>query len=121
MKKDKIGDPLNRVDGRLKVTGAAKYSGEYQIPGLTYGVLVPATIASGTVVSMDTKAAERAPGVLAVITPFNAPKVPGFQPGAARPVRGLKLFDDDQVYFNGQPVALVIAERPSNGRPMRQA
>ena len=99
MKKDTIGDPLNRVDGRLKVTGGAKYSGEYKLPGLVYGVLVPATIASGTVTAMDTKAAQRAPGVLAVITPFNAPKVPGFQPGAsgaAKPVKGLKLFNDDQ-------------------------
>jgi xanthine dehydrogenase YagR molybdenum-binding subunit len=77
MKNDRIGDPLDRVDGRLKVTGGAKYSGEYKLPGLTYGVLVPATIASGTVTAMDIKAAQRAPGVLAVITPFNAPKGPG--------------------------------------------
>ena len=63
MKNDKIGDPLNRVDGRLKVTGGATYSGEYKVPGLTYGVLVPATIASGTVTVMDTKAAERVPGL----------------------------------------------------------
>jgi xanthine dehydrogenase YagR molybdenum-binding subunit len=110
MRKDTIGDPLNRVDGRLKVTGGAKYSGEYKVPGLTYGVLVPATIASGTVTEMDTKTALRAPGVLAVITPFNAPAVPGYQPGAAKPVRGLKLFNDNQVHFNGQPIALVVAE-----------
>ena len=110
MKKDVIGDPLDRVDGRLKVTGGAKYSGEYPLPGLTYGVLVPATIANGTVTAMDIKAAQQAPGVLAVITPFNAPKVPGYQPGAARPVRGLKLFNDNQVHFNGQPIALVVAE-----------
>jgi xanthine dehydrogenase YagR molybdenum-binding subunit len=110
MKYDKIGDPLSRVDGRLKVTGGAKYSGEYKLPGLTYGVLVSATIASGSVMAIDTKAAERAPGVLAVITPFNAPKVPGYQPDAARPARGLKLFNDNKVYFNGQPIALVVAE-----------
>ncbi|MDP4149897.1 MAG: xanthine dehydrogenase family protein molybdopterin-binding subunit [Bacteroidota bacterium] len=110
MKKDKIGDPLSRIDGRLKVTGGAKYSGEYKLPGLTYGVLVSATIPCGTVSSMDIQAAGKAPGVLAVITPFNAPKVPGYQPGAARPVRGLKLFNDDKVYFNGQPIALVVAE-----------
>jgi xanthine dehydrogenase YagR molybdenum-binding subunit len=59
---------------------------------------------------MDTRAAERAPGVLAVITPFNAPKVPGYQPDAAQPVRGLKLFNDMLVHFNGQPIALVVAE-----------
>ena len=110
MKKDMIGDPLNRVDGRLKVTGGAKYSGEYKVPGLVYGVLVPATIANGTVTAMDTGAAQRSAGVLAVITPFNAPKVPGYQPGAARPARGLKLFNDNQVHFNGQPIALVVAE-----------
>ena len=110
MNKIVLGEPLNRVDGRLKVTGGAKYSGEYKLPGLTYGVLVPATITSGTVTAMDTKAAERAPGVVAVITVFNAPKVPGYQPGAAKPIRGLKLFNDNKVYFNGQPIALVVAE-----------
>src|SRR3981189_859883 len=110
MKKDVIGNALSRVDGRLKVTGGAKYSGENKGPGLTYGVLVPATITNGTVTAIDTKAALRAPGVLAVITPFNAPKVPGYQPDAAKPVKGLKLFNDNQVYFNGQPIALVVAE-----------
>lgn len=110
MDKSLIGDPLSRVDGRLKVTGGAKYSGEWELPGLAYGVLVSATITSGSVVSMDVKAAGRAPGVLAVITPFNTPGVPGFKPDAAQPVRGLKLFNDRQIHFNGQPVALVVAE-----------
>lgn len=110
MTKDAIGDPLSRVDGRLKVTGGAKYSGEYKVSGLAYGVLVPATITSGTLTSIDAKAAERAPGVLAVITPFNAPKVPGYQPDAPKPFKGLKLFNDNEVYFNGHPIALVVAE-----------
>jgi xanthine dehydrogenase YagR molybdenum-binding subunit len=109
-KKALIGDSLNRVDGRLKVTGGATYSGEYKVPGLSYGVLVPATITAGTVTAIDTQEALKAPGVLAVITPFNAPKVPGYQPGTARPIKGLKLFNDDKVYFNGQPIALVVAE-----------
>lgn len=110
MKKDVIGDPLSRIDGRLKVTGGAKYSGEYKVQGLTYGVLVPATIPSGTISAMDTKAAEKLPGILAVITPFNAPKIAAFQPDAPRPIKGLKLFNDNKVYFNGQPIALVVAE-----------
>src|SRR5438445_7268932 len=110
MNKSLIGDPLSRVDGRLKVTGGAKYSGEWEFPGLAYGVLVPATITNGSIISMDVKAAERAPGVLAVITPFNTPVVPGFKPDAAQPVRGLKLFNDKLIHFNGQPVALVVAE-----------
>ena len=110
MKKIVLGEALNRVDGRLKVTGGAKYSGEYKQPGLTYGVLAGATITSGTVTAMDTRAAERAPGVVAVITVFNAPKVPGYQPDAAKPMRGLKLFNDNKVYFFGQPIALIVAE-----------
>ncbi len=110
MKKDMIGDPMNRVDGRLKVTGGATYSGEYKVAGLTYGVLVPATITSGLITAIDTKAAERAPGVIAVITHFNAMKVPGFQADAQKPVKGLKLFNDNKIYFNGQPMALVVAE-----------
>ncbi|SFD62867.1 xanthine dehydrogenase YagR molybdenum-binding subunit [Chitinophaga sp. CF118] len=110
MNKDFIGESLDRVDGRLKVTGAAKYSGEYKPAGLTYGVLVPATITSGILNAIDTKAALRASGVIAVITPFNAPKVPGYQPDAPRPMKGLKLFNDNKIHFNGQPVALVIAD-----------
>jgi xanthine dehydrogenase YagR molybdenum-binding subunit len=110
MKKDTIGEPLNRVDGRLKVTGGAKYSGEYKFPNLTYAVLVPATITNGTVTAVDIRAAKYAPGVLAVITPFNAPKVPGYQPDAKKPVKGLKLFNDNQIHFNGQPIALVVAD-----------
>jgi len=110
MNKDTLGTPLNRVDGRLKVTGGAKYSGEYKVPDLTYGVLVPATITNGSVTAIDTRAAERAPGVLAVITPFNAPKVPGYQSDAPKPMKGLKLFNDTLVHFNGQPIALVVAE-----------
>ncbi len=82
-----------------------------KVPELTYGVLVPAKPSTaGTVTAIDTRAALRAPGVVAVITPFNAPKVPGYQSGAAKPIKGLKLFNDDQVYFNGQPIALVVAE-----------
>ena len=110
MNKLSIGDPLNRVDGRLKVTGGAKYSGEFKLPGMTYGVLVPAAITNGTITNIDTKAAQQAPGVLAVITPFNAPKVPGYQPDAPQPMKGLKLFNDNLVHFNGQPIALVVAE-----------
>jgi xanthine dehydrogenase YagR molybdenum-binding subunit len=110
MKKDTIGEPLSRVDGRLKVTGGAKYSGEYKFPNLTYAVLVPATITNGTVTAVDIRAAKYAPGVLAVITPFNATKVPGYQPDAKKPVKGLKLFNDNQIHFNGQPIALVVAD-----------
>ena len=66
-------EDLDRVDGIAKVTGRAKYSAEYDINDLAYGVLVGSTIAKGIISAMDTGAAERAPGVLAVITHLNCP------------------------------------------------
>ncbi len=101
---------MSRVDGRFKVTGAAKYSAEYVIKGLTYGVLVGSTITKGSIKTIDTKQAERAPGVLVVITYLNAPKVPGYQTDNASPKGPLKIFYDNQIYFNGQPVAMVVAD-----------
>ena len=100
---------MSRVDGRLKVTGAAKYSAEYQVKDLSYGVLVGSTIAKGTIRSIDTKAAERAPGVLAVITHTNCPKVPAYQTAAEAPKGQIRIFNDNKVVYNGQPIALVIA------------
>src|SRR5471030_2059968 len=100
---------LSRIDGRMKVTGRAKYSAEYNTKGITYGVLAGSTITSGSIKAIDTKAAERAPGVLAVITYLNAPKIPGYQ-DSQQPKGPLKIFYDEKVYFNGHPVALVIAD-----------
>lgn len=109
------GKPLNRVDGRLKVTGAATYSAEYKISDLVYAVLVGSTITKGKIKSIDSRAAANAPGVLKVVSYLNAPKPPGYAdnehptepPTGGRPHR---VFYDDKVYFNGQPVAMVIAD-----------
>ncbi len=68
-----IGDPVDRVDGPLKVTGAAPYPSDFTFPDLTHAVLVQSTIAAGTIGGIDTAKAEAAPGVLAVITHENAP------------------------------------------------
>ena len=72
-----VGTPMDRVDGRLKVTGGARYAAEYAVPNIVHAVLVTSTIAKGRIRAMDTSAAERAPGVIKVLTPFNAPKLPG--------------------------------------------
>jgi xanthine dehydrogenase YagR molybdenum-binding subunit len=109
MAKETIGDSLSRVDGRLKVTGAAKYSGEFPFDGMLYGVLVPARITAGKVTDIDTKAAKNAPGVAMVITHENAVKLPGYT-DEKDPVKGLKLFNNNIVHFAGQPVALVLAD-----------
>ncbi len=110
LKKSAQTDGLSRVDGRLKVTGAARYSAEFNIKGLTYGVLVGSTIAKGSIKSLDTKQAERAPGVLTVITHLNSPKVPGYQDGKPTGNGVFKIFYDNKIYFSGQPVALVVAD-----------
>jgi len=73
-----VREPLYRVDSKLKVTGAARYSAEYHLPGLVYAVLVTSTIAKGTIKSIDSKAADNAPGVLAVISHVNAVRPPGY-------------------------------------------
>ena len=117
-----IGSSLSRVDGRLKVTGGAKYSAEYELPNLAYGVLVGSTIAKGRITSLDTKAAQNAPGVLAVISHLNSPKVPGFQPTGKEPSQPqtggepLKVFFDDKIRFNDQPIAIVVADTLERAR-----
>ncbi len=108
-------DPDDRVDGKAKVTGAAKYAAEYDLPGLLYGVMVTSTIAKGTIKSIDTRSAEWAPGVQAVITYKNRPKVPAWDDEKEEKdprVSGKEFrpFYDDRIYFSGQPVALVIAD-----------
>lgn len=106
---------LERVDGKAKVTGMAKYAAEYDFPNLAYGVMVGSTIANGTIVSMDAKSAENAPGILAVITHLNLPIPPGYTLSAEEKKQhssnhGYKVFSDNVIRFNGQPIALVIAD-----------
>jgi xanthine dehydrogenase YagR molybdenum-binding subunit len=99
----RIGDPLPRVDGILKVTGEAKYSAEFRVPGLVYASLVMSTIPSGRVASMDTSEAQGAPGVLAVITPANAIRLPASE-------QRISLLQHDRVFYQNQPIAIVVAE-----------
>ncbi|HEU4587137.1 MAG TPA: xanthine dehydrogenase family protein molybdopterin-binding subunit [Gemmatimonadales bacterium] len=107
-----VGAPLDRVDGRLKVTGGARYSAEMPVHGLAHAVMVQSTIASGRIAKLDVRAAERAPGVLAVMTHLNAPRLPngGHPPVAPPAMRVLTLLQDDAVHYNGQPIAVVVAE-----------
>ena len=70
-----IGQPVSRVDGRQKVTGGATYAAEFDVPGQAHGAIVRSTVAKGRIASIDSAAAERAPGVLAVLTHRNAPRL----------------------------------------------
>ncbi|HET9502070.1 MAG TPA: xanthine dehydrogenase family protein molybdopterin-binding subunit [Hymenobacter sp.] len=107
-----IGQPLRRVDGRLKVTGQARYAAEHAVPGCVHGVLVVSAIAAGRIAHLDTQAAARAPGVLAIVSHLNAPRVPGYEnPQPDKRVEGqqLRVFFDDKIHYSNQPVALAIA------------
>ena len=70
-----IGQPINRIDGPLKVTGAAKYAAEFRVPGLVHAVLVQSTVGAGSIAGFDLQEAEGSPGVLAIITPDNAARL----------------------------------------------
>ena len=108
-----IGQPVSRVDGRQKVTGAATYAAEFDQPGQAYGVIVRSTVANGRIASMDSTAAQRASGVLAVLTHRNAPRLAYRRhKGLPDPATGerLHVLQDDRVNHQGQPIALVIAE-----------
>jgi xanthine dehydrogenase YagR molybdenum-binding subunit len=104
-----VGAPMNRVDGRLKVTGGARYSAEIPVAGVTYAVMVTSTVPYGRIASIDTSAADKAPGVVTVFTHLNAPKLPVPTPNPPA-IRVLALLQDDKVHYNGQPIGLVVAD-----------
>lgn len=109
----------HRYDALAKVTGKARYAGEFSSPfskeDLLYARLVQSTIPSGTILSIDASAAEHAPGVVAVITPFNAPKLNTAKPEPPAS-RTLSLLQDKQVHYNGQPIAVVVAKTLEQAR-----
>ena len=109
---DLLGQPLDRVDGKVKVTGRAPYAYEHNVPNVAPGVLVTSSIAKGRIRSIDTSAAEKVPGVLLVMTHQNSPKLPTLsnQPSAPPAGRIVQTFQDDLVRYAGQPIALVVAE-----------
>jgi xanthine dehydrogenase YagR molybdenum-binding subunit len=98
------GAPLNRIDGVQKVTGVAKYAYEYPVEGVTYVFPVQSTIARGRVVSIDASAARALPGVIAVLSHENAPRL------ASLDNQYLAVFQSDAVTYRGQFVAAVVAE-----------
>ena len=103
-----IGQGIIRQDGRLKVTGAARYAAEFNVPGCLHAVLVQSTIPAGTITGYDTAQAERMPGVVAVITHENAGKLN--QQKAAQQTVTHPLLQDGRIYYNGQHIAVVVAD-----------
>jgi xanthine dehydrogenase YagR molybdenum-binding subunit len=109
-----IGQPISRIDGPLKVEGKARFAAEVPLDGMAYATLAYSTIARGKIKTIDTAAAEAAAGVVLVMTYLNAPRMAPppmtmSAPKAAGP-SDLPIMQDAEIHWNGQPVALVLAE-----------
>jgi xanthine dehydrogenase YagR molybdenum-binding subunit len=111
-----LGEPLDRVDGHAKTTGAARFSAEYPYPDLVHAAIVHATVSRGRITAIDTRAALDVPGVHAVITHENAPRMqPPPKPSVlnlatlASPI-SVNYLNTDEVHWNGQPVAVTVAD-----------
>jgi xanthine dehydrogenase YagR molybdenum-binding subunit len=110
-----IGTATSRVDGRAKVTGEAKYVGEFNAPGLAYGFVIESTIPKGRITHIDASEALRVEGAIDILTHKNRPRMAGTDkawkddvaPEEGSPFRPLY---GDSIKFSGQPIALVLAE-----------
>ncbi len=121
-KNEVIGKPLSRIDGRLKVTGAAKYSAEFNQNQMVYAFPVRATIGKGTITAFDTSAAEQSGGVTTILTHLNAPRLRTIDPqemikagGGFMPEQLVPL-QDNKVHYFGQFIAVVVAETYEQAR-----
>ena len=109
-----VGTPVSRLDGPQKVSGTAQFAAEFPMQRMVYAALKYSTVARGRIIELDTTAAKAAPGVVLVMTYQNAPRLkpaPMFM-SSAKAAAGddLPTMQDDQIHWNGQPIALVLGE-----------
>ena len=111
-----IGRPRDRLDGPAKVAGAIRYAAEYEAANIAYAVAVGSTIARGRIAAIDTSMAAAAPGVVLVMTHENAPRMKPTRAYATlkgpltAAAMSLPILNTDKIFWNGQPVAVVVAE-----------
>ena len=109
-----LGKPTSRIEGREKVTGAAKYAGEYNVAALAHGFVVSSAIAKGRIKSIQTADALAVPGVLDILTHVHRPPLADsddkYKDEVAPDGSPFRPLYDDQIRFSGQPIALVVAE-----------
>ncbi|CDN51589.1 xanthine dehydrogenase family protein molybdopterin-binding subunit [Neorhizobium galegae] len=109
-----VGLPLSRIDGPLKVSGGAKYAADHGGHGMLHGYAVPATVATGRIVEIETGLAERFPGVIKIYTHENRPKTSEdddkWKDAVALPGHPFRPLENDRILYDGQPIALVVAE-----------
>src|SRR5207237_6643911 len=107
-----LGQPMSRSDGRVKVTCGVRYTADIPLAGATHAAIVHSTIANGRTISIDTSAAEKAPGVLAVFAHRNLPRMNATpKPWSHLHPHGQSYLplQDEQIHYAGQPIALVVA------------
>ena len=109
-----IRTATSRVDGRAKVTGAAKYAGEFNTAGLAHASVVTSTIAKGRIVRIDASEALAVEGVIDVLTHQNRPPMAStdsaYKDDVAPEGAPFRPLYNDRIWFSGQPIALVVAE-----------
>src|ERR1700761_171852 len=114
MSNEITGKPIDRVDGRSKVTGAAQYAAEFPLKDLAIGVAITSTIAKGHIITIDSSRAEKIPGVLGVLSYKNSMSLhfpSGSDPGAGKYAeKDLMPLQSDRIFYDGQHVAVVIAD-----------
>lgn len=120
MTKDTKNPPIDRIDGRLKVTGGANYFADFELPDMAYCVIVGSEIGRGSIASLDTKRAQGSPGVLGVFTHQNMPPIPGFDAPVGGEADGpapkkkteetYRILSSPKILFDGQPIAIVVAD-----------
>src|SRR5947207_11922604 len=107
-----VGQPIDRVDGPAKVMGAARYAADFTVAHVAHAVIVQSRIALGRIARIDRTRAADVPGVIAILAHDNAPRLPqGGRGGVSKDAgRETSLLQDDRVRYNGEPIALVVAE-----------
>lgn len=110
MMQDDLRRQPSRVDGRAKVTGKATYIAEFRFPNMAYGYLVQSTIAKGKIRDIETAEAEKQPGVIKVLSHKNLPKLAVPTPAPDAIPRPFYALTSDEIRFNAQPIAVVVAE-----------
>jgi xanthine dehydrogenase YagR molybdenum-binding subunit len=105
-----VGRPINRLDGRAKVTGRATYAADAPLKNIAFAEIIQSTIASGKITGIDTARALAIPGVLAVLTPQNMPKLHKTKAGMIAEAR--PPLSDMNVHYAGQHIAVVVADSP---------
>jgi xanthine dehydrogenase YagR molybdenum-binding subunit len=106
-----IGAPIDRIDARAKVTGAAIYAADTPVADVAHAVIVGSAIARGRLIAVDGAAARRLPGVIAVLAPGAVPALPPVASNGKNPTdKILQLLQDDKIWYADQPIAVVVAD-----------